>query len=88
MWKHPSAPGPALREVIGAWLVCFVVAAGCFTLLAAAAPVPDGPAKALIGRGPAATGAAAGADRRTGGIDQPWCGRYAGRRRRHRHGRC
>ncbi len=45
MWKHPSAPGPALREVIGAWLVCLVVAAGCFTLLAAAAPVPDGPAK-------------------------------------------
>jgi hypothetical protein len=72
MWKHPSAPGPAVREVIGAWLVCLVVAAGCFTLLAAAAPVPNGPAKALIGPGPAATVAAAGADRADA----------------HRHGRC
>ena len=44
MWEHPPALGPAIREVIGAWLVCLVVAAGCFTLLAAAAPVPDGPA--------------------------------------------
>ncbi len=63
MWKHSSTLSPTIRDIIAAWLVCLVVAAGCFTLLAAAAPVPEGPAKALIGPGPAATVAAAGADR-------------------------
>lgn len=73
MWKHPATLNPAIRDIIAAWLVCLVVAAGCFTLLAAAAaPVPDGPAKALIGPGPAATVAAAGAYRAEA----------------HRHGRC
>ncbi len=50
-----------MREVIGGWLVCAAVAAGCLTLLTAAAPGRGGPPEALISPDPVATVAAADA---------------------------
>jgi hypothetical protein len=58
--RHRPAPfAPGTRDVIGAWLVCMAVAAGCFTLLAAAAPERGGSQAALINPGPMVTVAAA-----------------------------
>jgi hypothetical protein len=72
MWEHLRTLTPRIREVIGAWLVCLTVAAGCFTLLAAAAPGRDGRPAALINPNPAATVAAAAPHRA----------------KAHQHGRC
>ncbi len=72
MRAHLSTLGPRVREVIGAWLVCLVVAVGCFTLLAAAAPGRDRQPAALISSDPTVTVTAAAAHR-------------AGA---HQHGRC
>jgi len=36
MSGHPVFPGPQMRDVIGAWLVCLAIAAGCFGLAAVA----------------------------------------------------
>jgi hypothetical protein len=63
MPEHPAALGAELREVIAAWLVCLAVAAGCFTLLSAAAPWLDGRSEALISTDPVATVATAEAHR-------------------------
>jgi hypothetical protein len=30
MWYHPVAFALGSRDVIGAWLVCFIIAAVCF----------------------------------------------------------
>jgi hypothetical protein len=59
MWDCPVAIASGRRDVIGAWLVCFGFAAGCFALLAAAAPERGGQPAALINPGPIATVAAA-----------------------------
>jgi hypothetical protein len=40
---------PAVREIVGGWLVCLAVAAGCFGGLAAIAPARDGRTAAVIG---------------------------------------
>ena len=32
MWRHPILPGPGIRDVAGAWLVCLMIAAGCLGL--------------------------------------------------------
>ena len=40
---------PAVREIVGGWLVCLAVAAGCFGGLAAIAPARDGGTAAVIG---------------------------------------
>ena len=58
-----STVGPRIREVIGAWLFCLAVAAGCFTLLAAASSGRHGRPAALISSDPVATVAAAAAHR-------------------------
>jgi hypothetical protein len=63
MRERPFTLGPAIREVIGAWLVCLTVVAGCFTLLAAASSGRDGRPPALISSDPVATVAAAAAHR-------------------------
>ncbi|MBV8738363.1 MAG: cytochrome b [Alphaproteobacteria bacterium] len=39
---------PALRDIVGAWLVCLAIAAACFAFLAAAAPAHDARSAALI----------------------------------------
>ncbi len=55
---HPAADSyshslwrlnPAVREIIGGWLVCFAVAAGCFGCLAAITPARDAGTAAVIG---------------------------------------
>ena len=40
---------PAVREIVGGWLVCLAVAAGCFGWLATIAPARDGGTAAVIG---------------------------------------
>lgn len=45
LWKL----NPAVREIIGGWLVCFAVAVGCFGCLAAIAPARDGGTTVVIG---------------------------------------
>ena len=37
MWEHPAFSGPGIRDVIGAWLVCLAITAGCVGLMAIAA---------------------------------------------------
>ena len=32
MWGHPVFPSPGMGEVVGAWLVCLAIAAGCLGL--------------------------------------------------------
>ncbi len=71
MPRHIASLDPALRGVITAWVVCLAVAAACFIFIAVAPRFGIGP-EALIGPGPAATVAAAEADRADA----------------HRHGRC
>jgi hypothetical protein len=63
MLDHLPALRPDIREVIGAWLVCLIMAAGCFTLLSATSVGSDGWPEALISRDPAATVDVAKADR-------------------------
>jgi hypothetical protein len=77
MRAHFSTLGPRVHELIGAWLVCLIVATGCFTLLAAASSGRDGRPAALISPDPTATVAAAKADRAA-----------AHRAGAHQHGRC
>jgi hypothetical protein len=55
MSDHSAAFASGKRDVIGAWLVCLAVAAGCFGLLAATAPEPRGSPAALINPGPIGT---------------------------------
>jgi hypothetical protein len=72
--ERAFAPGlsPMTRDVIGAWLVCLVIAVACFVLLTAAGPGRHPRGEALISLDAAATVAAAEADRAEA----------------HRHGRC
>ena len=74
MLKHAPSLSPDLRDVIGAWLVCCAVAAGCFGLLPLADLSPqaregrlgsadDFRLGALISSGPPATVAGAATDR-------------------------
>lgn len=55
MPEHLVSLSLGIRDVIGAWIVCFVFAAGCFTWLAAAAPGHGDGAEGLISFDPAAT---------------------------------
>ena len=59
MSGHPVLPDLGVRDVVGGWLVCLAVAAGCFALLAAAAPERGGPRAALLNPAAIATLAAA-----------------------------
>ncbi len=63
MQVQPVTGGAGVRDVIGAWLVCLAVAAGCFTWLAAAGPGADDQPEMSISPGPSAAAAVAEADR-------------------------
>ena len=42
MWYRPFAFSVGIRDVIGAWLVCLVIAAACFSLPAVTATLEGG----------------------------------------------
>jgi hypothetical protein len=72
MREDPVGAGAGVRDIVGAWFVCFAVAAVCWAGLEAAGAGPGRPPEALIGAEPAATVPLAEADRAEA----------------HRHGRC
>jgi hypothetical protein len=48
MWDHPAACALGRRDVIGAWLVCLALAAGCLALPPLVSALDRGAAPALI----------------------------------------
>ena len=63
MRDPPVDVAPGMRDVIGAWIVCLAITAGCFGLLPNTGAGYDNRPEALIGSDPIATVALADAHR-------------------------